>query len=312
MRSTDDSRQDVARQLTGISHILQSVAEQASHDIKAEIEQATRILENISSRCPRRLPLFESDCDIAVSSSSAIVERQVSFEASHVVTRRFPIDDFTNVDVDCAFIFEISAGDAFSVAVDAYEGLLEYISVAKSGDTLKLSLEPVRFGARPVLEARITMPTLKRLRQGAATKGMVFGFRTDDPLSLYLSGAGALNLDVEVGDAKVEVSGASKLTGDVKAPKIDLVLSGASTAQMAGTCSSLVLSAWGAADADVSELQTDECTVYLKGASQAIVRAARRLDIDLSGASSLKFFGAPHVTAMNLSGASILTRVDSD
>ena len=306
MRSSEESRQEVARQLTGITHILQLIAQEANHDVKTEIERATSILDSIASCSPRRLPLFDSDC---LGSAAVPPDRRISLDTSHVITRDFPITDFANVEVDCSFIFGISAGDNFRVAINAHESLFEYINVGKSGDTLKLSLKPVMFNSMPALEAMIEMPVLRRLRQGAATKGVVTGFKTRDPLDLFLSGACALDLDVEAGEAKVEISGASRLTGDLKAGRVEMVLSGASAARLRGTCSALALSAWGAANLDLGDLLADEGAINLKGASQATVRAAHRLDIDLTGASCLKYLGNPNLSEVSLSGASLLSNI---
>ena len=306
MRSSEESRQEVARQLTGISHILQLIAQEANRDVKTEIERATSILNNIASCGPKRVPQFDSDC---LGADAVPPDRRISLYTSSVVSREFPITDFTNVEVDCSFIFEISSGDDFRVVINAPESLFEFINVGKSGDTLKLSLKPMMFNRMPVLEAKIQMPVLNRLRQGAATKGVVTGFKTHDPLDLYLTGACALDLDVEVGEAKGEISGASHLTGDLKASKVDLELSGASGATLRGACNTLSLSAWGAADMDLSDLRADEGTINLKGASQATVRAAHRLDLDLTGASCLKYIGSPNLRQISLSGASLLSKM---
>jgi hypothetical protein len=306
MLNSEGSQELVARQVAGISHILESIAEEADQHTKTQIAHANRILSRIAARCPGQPFPVDSDC--SSGPDCAQTPTQLVFDTSDVVTRRYPLASFKNVEVDCAFIFEIAAGDSYSVTINASESLFDYINVTKSGDTLKLALKPLRFNYRPVLEARIIMPTLLQLRQGAATKGMLIGFHHKHPLDLYLSGASALNLDVEVGEAKVEISGASSVTGALRADKVDLMLSGASRMRLKGSCGNLLLSGWGAAELDLGDFRAEVGTIYLKGASRATVNVAERLDIDLSGASSLLYNGEPDLKEINLAGASVLSR----
>ncbi len=297
MHPTNGSTEEVARQLAGISCILQSIAEEASVEARAEIERARRVLSGIAQGS---LAARSSNCTDAPGFSG------LPFDPSAVTTRTFDITGFENVEVDSAFIFEIVASRTYRVSVTTNEGVFENLNVVRSGDTLKLSLKPVRLRNRPVLEARIAMPTIGRLRQSAATKGTLSGFRTDKLFDLYLSGASVLNVDIDAADSKIEVSGASRLTGNLTARKLDLLLSGASRAQLVGLCQTMTLSAWGAADLDLSEFVSQESTVYLKGASHALVNVARHLDVDLTGASSLSYAGNPALGEISLSGASLL------
>jgi hypothetical protein len=294
-----ESQEQVARQLAGIGHMLEALAEEADEDLKSQIARAAKILDRVPGRCPMQC--------MPSSATTPAASGQISFDTSEVLTREFQVGQFSCVEIDCAFVFKIEAAPTWSVAVTANESLFDCIGVGKAGDTLKLSLKPLQFNYRPVLEARITMPSLTRLRQGAATKGMVLGFRTKQPLDLYLSGASTLDVDVSPGYFKAEVSGASRITGRLHADKAEMMLSGASRIALEGNCANLLLSAWGAVDAGLSDLQTREATVYLKGASQAIVNIADKLDVDLTGASTLRYLGNPNLNDITLVGASVLT-----
>jgi hypothetical protein len=218
-----------------------------------------------------------------------------------------PLRDFASVEVDCAFVFEILAADSFSVSVTATKGFFEFINVTKSGNTLKLSHRPVRSGTAPAPEARITMPSISKLRQGAASKGKVSGFRSQQPFDLFVSGASTVDVDVAVGEARLEISGSSRVTGNLEASGVDLVLSGAGGGNLRGSAGSLTLSAWGAADVDLTDFEAARAAVYLKGASQAIVNVTGRLDVELTGASRLDCLGHPHLGDVSLSGASALS-----
>ncbi len=299
MQGREESPDDVAQEIAGVIQILKSIPNETDPRVRAEITRATDKLMRLVAP-GRNLPFQMPDSCPAVD---------LLLGSDRLITQQLPITDFTNVEVDCAFIFEISASSACSVAITTNENVFPYVDVSKSGNTLRLTLKPARFERRPVLEARIKMPVLHKLRQAAATKGIVGGFSSDGPFDLYLSGASGLHMDMAVGDAKMEISGASRVGGILRARNIDCVVSGASRAELRGAAANLVLSAWGATSVDLVELVARKATVYLKGASRAAVNVSGQLDIDLSGASRLNYLGQPELSEISLSGASTLNNL---
>jgi hypothetical protein len=162
----------------------------------------------------------------------------------------------------------------------------------------------------PIPEARITMPAIGKLRQGAASKGKVSGFRSPDPFDLFISGGCTVELDVAAGDVRMEISGSSRVMGELDAHSADLVLSGAGGGNLRGQCESLTLSAWGAADMDLTDFEVADASVYLKGASEATVNVTRRLNVELTGASRLDYADSPRLGEINVSGASVLSQME--
>jgi hypothetical protein len=302
MQGREESPDDVAKEIAAVTQILKSVANETDGRVCSEITKATEMLTRLVAP-GRNLPFQMPESCPAVD---------LLLGSDRVVTQQLPFADFVNVEVDCAFVFEISASSAYSVAITTNENVFPYVDVVKSGNTLRLTLKAGRFEHRPVLEARIKMPALHKLRQAAATKGIVGGFNSDGPFDLYLSGASALHMDMTVGDAKIEVSGASRAGGTLRARNVDCVLSGASRAELRGSAASLILSAWGATAVDLTELVARRATVYLKGASRATVNVSGQLDIDLSGASRLNYIGRPELFEISLSGASTLNQTGVD
>jgi hypothetical protein len=300
MQNNEGINHEVARHIAEINLILDSITREAVSEVRIQVEQIRQILLKIS-RDPGSL---YSENGTSVNGSQTA--NPALFDTENIVTRQFDFKDFQNIEIDCAFIFEITAGTAYHVSITANESLFDKINIAQSGDILKLSLKPVRFQARPILEAHIVMPNINRLRQSAATSGIVSGFRTNTPFDLYLSGASSTQVNIECGEARLEITGASHLEGVIKTSKADLLVSGASRVQLSGRCRNLVLSGWGAADMDMAEFQSEEGTIYLKGASTATVNIKNQLNIDLTGASHLRYLGSPTLSEVTLSGASVL------
>ena len=240
--------------------------------------------------------------------------------AEKVVTKEIDLENFSSVEVDGTFKVEITCFNSYGIAIKADEGLLDYVDIVKSGNTLRLSLKPFSFHmepplkvrlpieVRPTLEARVLMPALRKLRLAAATKGIVKGFSSQDGFDLYLSGASALDIDMESGETKLEISGASRLSGKMKLGDAEFILSGASRAEISGSASRAVLSGWGASRLDLAGFTLSEASVHLKGASRATVNVNGKLDVDLSGASRLNYLGNPTLHDINVSGASVLSQ----
>ena len=152
------------------------------------------------------------------------------------------------------------------------------------------------------------MPKLCKLRLGGAATCAVSGFSSDDAFDLNISGGSILDVDIEAGKTKVEVSGAGRLKGQMTLADAEFTLSGASRAELSGAANNVVLSAWGASRLDLTDFALDDTGVNLKGASEAAVNVNGKLDMDLSSGSRLYYSGNPTMGKINVSGASTLSQ----
>lgn len=307
-RQTEDRQDKVSRDLAGVTEILRCIAEEASDRVKGEIEKAREILKKVAEETRKERAKGTTRWVSERDQKGAATAVEFAVDSGSVVSQEFGVSDFANVEVDCAFLFEITRADTYGVAITASEKLFDHINVTKSGNTLRLSLKPIHFHTCPTLKAVITMPALSRLRQSAATKGVVRGFRSQEPFDLNLSGDSTLDIDIEAGDTKFEISGASKVSGNIKVCDAEITLSGASRAELRGSANNVALNAWGAANLDLTAFVINSATVYLKGASQATLNVTEQLDVDLSGASRLNYLGHPNLREINVSGASTLNQ----
>jgi hypothetical protein len=305
-RQTEEASGKVGRDLAGVAEILRCIAEEASDRVKGEIEKAREILKRVAEETKEERGKGTTRWVSKREQKGAATAVEFAIDSGSVVSQEFGVSDFANVEVDCAFLFEITRSDTYSIAITANEKLFDFVNVAKSGNTLRFSLKPICFHTCPTLRAVITMPVLSKLRQSAATKGVVRGFRSQEPFDLNLSGASTLDIDIEAGDAKFEISGASKVNGNIRVRDAEITLSGASHAELHGSANNVVLNAWGAVNLDLTAFVINNATVYLKGASQATINVTEQLDVDLSGASRLNYLGHPNLREINVSGTSTL------
>ena len=299
-REAEEVKERVKRDIFEFRDILRRMAEEVGetgrHRVTASIHRAERRIEETAQRVEFRI---DQAISVMVRPSSGKI---------NVITREMDFTDFTNVEVGSCFRVDIKQADSHSVTITGNEELFDYVSVVKSGNTLKISIKPLTFFTRPNLQASITMPKLHKLRLGGAATCTVSGFSSDDAFDLNISGSSVLNVDIEAGKTKVEISGAGRLKGKMTLADAEFTLSGASRAELSGAANNVVLNAWGASRLDLADFVLNDTGINLKGASEAAVTVNGKLDMDLSSGSRLYYSGSPTMGKINVSGASTLSQ----
>ena len=228
--------------------------------------------------------------------------------SGNLATAKFDFSDFTRVEVGSAFEVEIDQSGSYSISVTADDNLFDYILVSKQGSTLKIRLKSASYIATNT-KAEITMPQLRGLELSGASKGTISGFSSTENLKVEVSGASSLELvDISSGDAKLSISGASSVKGNLKTGDIDFDVSGASTVELEGSAKDIDVDASGASHVKLADFSVRNADVTLGGASNGTVNLDGRLDAGLSGASHLKYIGEPTMGNINTSGASTLSK----
>jgi hypothetical protein len=205
------------------------------------------------------------------------------------VTVEKDLSGFTKVAASSAFQVGITQSDDYRVIITVDEKVEPYLDVTVQGDTLRIGVRPgltLGAGSFP-LNAKVSMPRLSGVELSGACRTTVGGFKSGDRLDAKVSGASQLEGDIEAGDVRFEVSGASRLALSGKGQKLALEGSGASQAILV-------------------DFSVSEATVRLSGASKATVNVSGRLDADVSGASSLRYTGDPALGSVESSGASTI------
>jgi hypothetical protein len=207
--------------------------------------------------------------------------------SGRVVTLEEDITEFDEVDVSHAFEVDITRAEGFSVVVRVDDNLREYLRVVKRGRTLVIGLEPGRplNVGRATLEAEVTMPDLTGIGLSGASHVTITGFESARPLEVDASGASELRGDIDAGDARFHVSGASRVT-------------------LRGSAEDLTIDGSGASRIDLSDFDVGDADVELSGASRAMITASGRLDVQASGASHVTYSGSPAMGDIDTSGAS--------
>lgn len=298
-REAEEAKERLKRDVLELRDILRRIAQESGMNGRA-------IAEESFSNAEKRIEDAISEAEKRFESALAVVTGY-NLSYDDFVTRELDFTDFANIEVDCAIRVEVTSSDTYSITVWASQALQDYVDVVKSGHTLKLSLKPQSFNARPIVTAKITMPYINRLRMGGATNVTLRGFKLDENLTLNLSASSILEVEAIVKTMKCEISGASRFTGTVKMVDADFVLSGASRVMLNGSAENIVLNAWGASKVEMGNLTLRDAEIHLKGGSEATIKATGKLDIDLSSGSRLAYSGDPVINTISVTGASSLS-----
>jgi len=136
----------------------------------------------------------------------------------------------------------------------------------------------------------VTMPALAGLNGSGGSQLSVAGFTSQPSFT-------------------VELSGGSRLNGDMSATDMRMQSSGGSGGQLAGKASTLNFTASGGGRFELSKLELGSANVKLSGGSSLVVNADQ-LSYDLSGGSQLRYVGNPQMGSQQTSGGSSATSVN--
>jgi hypothetical protein len=225
--------------------------------------------------------------------------------SGNLITEGFNFTDFNSVHVGSTFEVEISQSDTFSISITADDNIMEYVIVNHSGDTLQVRLKQGYNYHSITAIAKISMPDIERLELSGATEGVLNDFVTDNDITLGISGASNLTLSaLSAGDVRMEISGASHVSGNLTCGDADFDISGASNLSLSGSGQALKAEVSGASRLALDNFTTDNADMHVSGASTGVVNTAGTLDAEVSGASTLYYIGSPLMGDIDISGAS--------
>jgi hypothetical protein len=237
---------------------------------------------------------------------SGCVRVDIAEKNGPLTTQSYDFNDFTGIEMGHAFELEVIPSASYNVTITAGKNVLDRIHVSKSGSTLKIDMDSWSFIWRSSPKVTVSMPDLTALELSGATHSSARGFKSNHDFNLKLSGASVLDMDMETGNFIAAISGASVVNGRLTTTGSDIDLSGASRIDLTGTGQDIKLHGSGASHASLSYFTAVTADVVFTGASHASLGVSGRLDVSLSGASSLDYYGNPVLGNKSVTGASDL------
>jgi hypothetical protein len=207
-----------------------------------------------------------------------------------VVTFEPAIGDFDRLELSHEITASVVRGSERRVKVSVNENLRDRLTISASGDRVRFGMDDGYDYQHLTALVEVTVPALQSIELGGASSANLTGFA-----------------DSSVPRFDAEVSGASRLDGQVATDLLSLALSGASRADLAGNTRALALELSGASEAGLRGLEAQVASVELSGASSASVLVRGEVRGEASGASELVVHGGA-VTNVETSGASSVSR----
>lgn len=205
----------------------------------------------------------------------------------NVTTGQRNVGSFNSVEANGAVEVHVKQDAANSVKVETDENLFQYLDVFTEGNTLVIrpkkgfNLDPTN-----AVLVYVTAPSFKSLEANGATKLVSDGAYSGDDLEISATGASEVNLDLKVSKIKAEASGASTLA-------------------LKGSASAVDAQASGASHVRARDLETNETTIDVSGASGAELTVNKQLNAEASGASNVKYRGNANVNQKSTGASSV-------
>lgn len=208
----------------------------------------------------------------------------------NIVTAQRNVGNFNSIEAGGSVEVRVKQDAATSVRVETDENLLEFLDVTVDGKTLVI--QPRKgYNLRPSNEVvvYVSAPQFRSLHASGATKIFAEGTISGSELELGASGASEIKMEVAVQELQADLSGASSL-------------------QLKGSAASFSSEASGASNIRCLNLNTEETTLDVSGASKVEVTANKQLNIEASGASNIAYRGNASINQKS-SGASSVKKI---
>ncbi|MBN2745551.1 MAG: DUF2807 domain-containing protein [Bacteroidales bacterium] len=207
----------------------------------------------------------------------------------NIIEKSVPIGGFNSIDISGNFDIILKQGGTEAVSIRGDENLMEYIITDVKSGRLEIGSER-NLDPTGDIEITITFTELNQIDISGACD--------------LISGQ-ELNLD----DLKINCSGAVEADLVLNVDQFIFEGSGASEIDLTGTARKAHFEISGAGDIDAFDFVIEDCITEVSGAATANLNVASTLDLQASGAASIRYKGGAAIVNQNLSGAASVKAV---
>lgn len=233
---------------------------------------------------------------LAVLTSSCVGfnEKNVKLSGVTKVSTK-EVSAFDKVDVSGAIDVIVNIGNKSEVVIEADSAVMPYIVTEVKDRELKIYNKDIigfyNFKNNKIL-VTITTPSILELESSGACDVTINDLKTD----MF----------------KVSLSGTCDLIGSFECNVLDLEASGSSDSKLRGKVKDCNIELSGASDIKAFDLEVDNLKIEGSGSSNVEITVQNSLDVELSGASELRYKGEPKYIKTDMSGVSNLTKIDNN
>lgn len=206
----------------------------------------------------------------------------------YVVTEKRILNDFTEIQITGMFEVILAEGEP-AISIEADENLIPYIITNVNGEQLEINTNNVHLDGEK-LAITIYYDDLEELKVSGAIELSTQQTLHSNKFKLDVTGAAKGEIDIDVNELRVEISGGAELV-------------------LVGTADAAEYEINGAGEIDAFDLKTDEAMVDIAGAGEINLFAEKELDVEISGAAEVNYKGSPKVSE-DISGAGAIHHLD--
>ena len=206
-----------------------------------------------------------------------------------MVTRSIDVDDFNGIEVGGSFNIVYRQAEETALTVVLHENLFEYLDVNTRGSNLHVGFSrgiSITDGNHPRLY--VYAPYLRTAGFSGAVDAVDWDVIEGD--SFRVNASGAVNIDIEVIAARVEidVSGAVNIALELTTEELDLSASGAADVVLSGSADVIDVQGSGAFNLEGGDLLIGGGSIDVSGASDVVLSSLANVDISVSGAARVR------------------------
>ena len=210
----------------------------------------------------------------------------------NIITKDTVFNYFNELELEGNFEVELIKSSTSGLSIEADENLFQYITIDQDGDVVEVKSDRTLKGTQGIkLYVKYTELELIDVAGAAAitSSDRVAG----DFLRLNMSGAGTINLEVEVKALQVNISGAGAINLSGKVIEQQIQLS-------------------GAGGLEAYDLISKNCKIEISGVGGAAVNVEGELEAYVSGVGGVRYKGNPSEVKTDVSGLGTVSKYDSN
>jgi len=228
------------------------------------------------------------------------------------------VSGFTGIKASGIFDITVTKGSTESLTIETDDNVMTYVRSEVKNGVLNLYLSNSNDKQLNInsLKAFIVMKNLDNVTLSGACKlttaDLFFTpekFKADcssaskmdvnlnaGQLSIEASGASNIQINAVInGDADIDISGAAKIQGDLKAKNVSFGSSGACLVDLTGSATNIKINASGTSKFNMPDFVVKTATVESSGVCNLTVNVTDVLKVNSSGFSSVDYKGSPAV-----------------
>lgn len=205
----------------------------------------------------------------------------------NIIKQTYEVLSFKSIEISGTYDVILNQSDKESVSVVADENIINFIKVESKNNVLTISTKR-NLKTKSNVQVFIDFIDVNSIESSGVSNIISDSIIKANNFEIELDGAGTANLNIEVSKLEVDIKGAGivEISGNVDFNDIDIS---------------------GAGIFKGHNLITRKTEIEISGASKAYVNASDILDVEITGASEVKYAGNPAVK-QKISGVGVLIK----